>query len=90
MNGKINTNGQLSIIRGEKYKPAYCPLYSSESTCGDWCPLFREPYNKTVSISSWNKHGLECRESKKTKEIYLSLCKKELVFKEFIDDRRIK
>ena len=41
--------------------------------CGDWCPLFEEP---------------QFYEEGRKKFWSLAICKKVLVFKEFIDERR--
>ena len=63
MNGKIDTDGFLSIERAGVMKEQLCPYMNNEiktyggqtgryisSTlqmrpCGDWCPLFDEPYS---------------------------------------------
>lgn len=50
MKVKINEWGNLEIERAGKFKGQACPLtvdVSSDgdsSPCGDWCPLFGEPY----------------------------------------------
>jgi len=43
LNGKIDSDGYLYILRGKQYKQQYC-RYSG--ICGDWCPQFGEPVIK--------------------------------------------
>jgi hypothetical protein len=49
--GKIDNSGNLCVLRAGKIKMVGCPRYS-ESGCGDWCSLFKEPVIKTVKITS--------------------------------------
>lgn len=52
MKGKIDERGVLKIYRGdanhEHYQDQLCPFASSSLgnifRCGQWCPLFGEPY----------------------------------------------
>ena len=46
---RINEEGNLKIYRGSDWKDQFCPLADYEF-CGGWCPLFGEPYEKTVSV----------------------------------------
>lgn len=52
---EINKEGHLLLERGGKMKPQHCPMTRTANQyaiamsdklehCGDWCPLFREPY----------------------------------------------
>lgn len=53
---KLDEAGLLSIKRGRDFKKQTCP-YDTEglSSCGDWCPIFREPHASpntgTIQIS---------------------------------------
>lgn len=51
---EIDEDGSLRLDRGGKMKNQLCP-YTEESRCGDWCPLFREPYyfenDKVMEVS---------------------------------------
>ena len=38
----INSSGYLMIKRAGIYQEQRCP-YSTDKSCGDWCPLFGEP-----------------------------------------------
>lgn len=76
MKAKIDKDGNLSILRGPKYKSQYCPFTGDADyspTCGDWCPLFVEP-NKPWAL---NKNDI----------IELSLCRDDLSLDELIDER---
>ena len=47
---RINKKGWLEIERAGKFKQQLCPHGSSdEERCGDWCPLFGEPFFETIS-----------------------------------------
>lgn len=79
MKGMINEAGVLHIERKRDNNclsgsliPARCPFDRTE--CGDWCPLFGEPYPPT-----------ECRNPFSFAS--LSLCHKTLIFDEFTDER---
>ena len=43
---KIDEKGCLWLRRGNELKIQYCPFQSSQidTPCGDYCPLFGEPY----------------------------------------------
>jgi hypothetical protein len=71
MKGKIDRDGDLYIERAGKLKPQHCPPWNIVP-CGDWCPLFRE-----VNLES--KPGKE--------SIVIDLCRRQLVFDEFADER---
>ena len=48
MEGKIDKNGWLQIIRAGKLTKQACPfdtgaVNGGSSDCGHWCPLFGEP-----------------------------------------------
>ena len=47
MKAKINKNGFLEIERAGEFKPQGCPFRSTLNfrNCGDWCPLFEEPFS---------------------------------------------
>ena len=46
MEGRRTEKGYFEIRRGAEFAPQYCPFDQSQqsATCGDWCPLFGEPY----------------------------------------------
>lgn len=45
MKGKIDEKGRLCIERRGGIKRQVCPYCDgSGESCGDWCPLFREPF----------------------------------------------
>lgn len=73
MEGKINKNGYLSIMRGGKIKAQDCPYTSVQGeelcSCGDWCPLFREPNVNASGFAS------------------LTICNAILSFDKFSDER---
>jgi hypothetical protein len=90
MKGKIDNNGWLRIERGGKEKLQECPYtqktfqvnnLTMREPCGDWCPLFGEPMDNTMSWTTVDGHiG-----GHKTTE--LELCRKKLYFDEFTDGR---
>ena len=43
MEGLINPNGVLVILRGNEWKPQICPFNYSYRKCGDECPHFGDP-----------------------------------------------
>jgi len=79
MKGKIDFEGNLRILRKvageEKYLLQHCPFLHGWKPCGIWCPLFEEQ---------------QVYESKGKKIWNLALCKKVLVFEDFIDEREEK
>lgn len=78
MKGKITNEGRLYILRGDRYKAQYCPHYLDNS-CGDWCPLFGEPVRyQTQGVTQDNKEIFRTS---------LHLCRIQLVFDEFEDER---
>ena len=89
MKGKIDINGWLRIERGGKERLQECPFMQKAfevndiviAPCGDWCPLFVEPMDNTLSWTTVDGHiG-----GHKTTE--LELCRKKLYFDEFTDER---
>jgi hypothetical protein len=75
MKGKIDKNGLLQIERAGKLKGQFCPWTDTEnnpSSCGDWCPLFHEG-------------NLISKPGKET--IFIDLCRRQIVFTEFADER---
>ena len=90
MNGKIDNEGYLWILRGKQGKPQKCPMTSlgvDHSTynrfCGDWCPLFGEPEPDTDPI--FEKNGETT--FKPNGKTVLSLCHQTLTFDVLVDDR---
>ena len=79
MKGKIWINGHLMILRGREMSPQNCPY--APATCGDWCPLFGEPYPHTCARSALDLS------TELTGKTALSLCHKTLIFDEFTDER---
>lgn len=86
MKGLIKKNGELAIERAGSMKTQLCP-YGSENgspvACGDWCPMFGEP----VIIPNWDKDKKEFANSEGAS---IFICRKDLVFEEFADDREVK
>ena len=84
MKGKIWIDGHLMILRGREMSPQNCPYAQRHTPCGDWCPLFGEPYPHTERANPTN--GLD-RRMVETGHAALSLCHKTLIFDEFTDER---
>jgi hypothetical protein len=89
MKGMINEAGVLHIERKRDNNclsgsliPARCPFDRTE--CGDWCPLFGEPYPHTERRNPFSALDLSTELTGKTA---LSLCHKTLIFDEFTDER---
>ena len=77
MKGKINGFGYLQIERGGSHeipggRLQGCPFGTGSESCGDWCPLFGEP-----EPYCGNEQAI----------VVLEICKKKLVFDEFVDER---
>ena len=57
---KIDEKGHLWIERKGKMKDQFCPYDSDMSHCGDWCPLFEEPFldkgNKCMVLTICQNH----------------------------------
>ena len=50
MKAKINSDGNLSLLRVGKWKRQYCPYTDEHNPCGDLCPKFKEVKSKGISI----------------------------------------
>ena len=84
MKGKIDINGWLRIERSGKEKLQECPFMQRAfevndiviAPCGDWCPLFGEPYE----YDDFNEVA---------KRVDIRLCQTTLSFKmsDFTDER---
>lgn len=91
MKGKIWIDGHLMILRGREMSPQNCPyaqrhtLQNYDIPCGDWCPLFGEPYPHTERRNPFNALDLSTELTGKTA---LSLCHTTLIFDEFTDERK--
>lgn len=48
---KIDKQGNLWIKRGGEWKKQYCPSTYDQPECGDWCPLFGEPFSLDEKIA---------------------------------------
>ena len=84
MKGGIGKDGDLIVERKGKRCKQGCPVDASDTAhCGDWCALFGEPREINMSYHMAGAHS--ATENITTK---LALCKKELVFTEFTDERR--
>jgi hypothetical protein len=89
MKGKIDKYGHLYIIRVRAEIAQFCPLHDNDldgrlHVCGDWCPLFGEPYPHTERRNPFSALDLSTELTGKTA---LSLCHKTLIFDEFTDER---
>ena len=85
MKGKIWIDGHLMILRGREMSPQNCPYAQRHTPCGDWCPLFGEPYPHTERANPTN--GLD-RRMVETGQTVLMLCQTALIFDEFTDERK--
>jgi hypothetical protein len=47
----IGENGLLRLERAGTLKEQVCPFADGDTSCGDWCPHFREPSGKTLTLS---------------------------------------
>jgi hypothetical protein len=76
MQGKIDENGNLLILRRDKWKSQYCPKRLGR--CNDGCPKFGEPYSAIITnLKGEEIHG-----------VALKLCENDrLFFTQFKDDR---
>jgi len=76
MDGKIDSNGCLRILRGNKYKLQRC-IRDGENfkykICGDGCPLFGDPtFEKRKSLRNMAR---------------LPICVTTFFFDNFVDER---
>ena len=75
MEGLINSNGVLVILRKNKWKPLVCPFSHTSHgyrNCGDECPHFGEP----------------CFSESEEEETRMTICQgNELFFEKFKDFR---
>jgi hypothetical protein len=74
MKGKIDINGWLYIERAGEIKEQICPINHADINCGDWRPLFQEPYYYTDEES----HIVFT---------VLKICKQSIFFKQLEDER---
>lgn len=91
MKGKIDKYGHLYIIRVRAEIGQFCPFHDNDldgrlHVCGDWCPLFGEPYPHTERANPTN--GLD-RRMVETGQTVLMLCQTALIFDEFTDEREV-
>jgi hypothetical protein len=49
LNGKINQEGELLILRSKFYKHQRC-VYDKNISCSDVCPMFGEPQYKNKCV----------------------------------------
>lgn len=70
---KINPEGHLEIKRAGRFQIQSCPYKPEFHFCGDWCPLFEEPYDDPLEIN----------------KLILPLCKYDLNMdaSKFLDER---
>ncbi len=80
MNGKIDENGCLYIMRGNIMKKQDC-VYDEDRRCCDYCSHFGEPEPE----ESYDITGGGYKETGKTD---LSLCHRLLTFDNFTDERK--
>lgn len=67
---EIDGNGHLWIERKGKMKQQKCPYFSEyEKSCGDWCPMFGEPYFAKAYLDKGKDVQLE-----KGDAVTLNLC----------------
>ena len=51
MQGTMNSQGHLKIMRGSDFDFQLCPYAGGESYCGTWCPHFNDEYGKTIYLT---------------------------------------
>jgi hypothetical protein len=101
MKGGIDKHGNLWIDRAGDKKGKLCPWNQEGVSCGDWCPLFREPRRDMAFMTIkkpkptsfwkllfWEKSGVRCFGP--TGRTKLQICKRTLTFDEFTDEREVK
>jgi hypothetical protein len=76
MQGKIDEDGMLYLVRKDIMAEQECPFSNNNRRCGDLCVLFGEPYKKLVMIGTISKELT-----------YINLCHKALEFEAFKDER---
>jgi hypothetical protein len=81
MEGKINKEGQLEIIKGGQILLQFCPF--TKDFCSEDCALFGEPVPELGSYYDKNNDV----DYKETGKIELELCHKTLIFDKFTDER---
>lgn len=53
MKGKIDKSGSLQIHRASRMRSQICPHSHFRGVkCGDWCPLFGEPFNPNSEFNT--------------------------------------
>jgi hypothetical protein len=53
MQGKIDENGALWIMRAGEWRKQMCPFAADQASCsGRWCPLFGEPEKLSIPLTS--------------------------------------
>ncbi len=50
MKGEIGTDGCLKVERAGEMKQQICPFGKGDPFCGDWCPLFGEPWEPILKV----------------------------------------
>jgi hypothetical protein len=73
---EIDKNGYLHIERAGRMKKQSCPCRSGKlgefMECGDWCPLFSEPFytdeNRIVHIGLCHRTKISCKTADFTDE----------------------
>ena len=89
MEGKIDKNGWLQIIRAGKFTKQACPfdtgaVNGGSSDCGHWCPLFGEP--RAAGTMAFD--GLGQSFIQPTGKTHLDICQERtLLFDKFTDER---
>ena len=77
MEGKIDKQGNLWILRGGVLKQQWCPK-KTEGPCGGWCPKFGEPYRSYILGNMGDEiHGAS-----------LGLCERDQLFFTELEDER--
>ena len=80
MNAKINKEGYLEIERAGEMRTQACPMVMKDIQCGDWCPLFGEPYDLKVKSDQDS--------SLLVYEFYIELCGGRILRLKGIEDER--
>ncbi len=93
MKGKIDERGYLHLERAGVMKKQLCPqiscrdqaLYKKDFPCGDWCPLFGEPYGR--AWVNFVEYGKTAENPKLEVHLHISCGRTQLIFSEFSDER---
>jgi len=82
MEGKINKDGNLEIVKGGKMKPQFCPFMNGR--CGDCCPHFRDPESGDLNF------GGPPPPVKDSKIVRIRICHDTILHFDKLEDERVR